>query len=465
MPKNKRPDMSREDVIAAFSLLTTTDWLNRFKPILDKDLPRQPEFRWLLAAVVEYHDKHKAAPSFKILRSLLQADKRVADEDVEIIEPFIDSMEASFPKKRERNYYAEVLERFIQTTYIKQLTKEITALVNDGNNEDAEERLLESKVPKASNLNLLFLPNDVDRIFKERDEDEDLRTCATGIPKLDKLIGGLRPGELGVFIAPTGYGKSMALVDVASYAWSQARNVIHFSFENSEDETIRRYVANMTGTSIVDLVEMGGENSKTILRLKGEHADAVGSQIAVSRLLGSRTTADTLLADLYATVDVYGFEPDLIIVDYGDLMRPITSARSKYEDMQNVFAELRDLATDVGLPLWTATQSNREGLKAKRVRLDHIADSLGKAMTADLIVGISRPDKDEAPIGEDVTGDVAEMKILKFRRGPEGDTIKVRTDFALSRFVQTDDDEIAEVENDSADERAKRKWRSTKNGK
>jgi replicative DNA helicase len=253
----------------------------------------------------------------------------------------------------------------------------------------------------------------------------------------------------------------MALVDVASHAWSMGRNIMHFSFENTEDETIRRYVANMTSTSIEDLVIAGGKQSKTILALKNEMAEATGSKIAVSRLVGTRTNTEVLLADYYATIDIFGFEPDLIVVDYGDLMIPVTRGRSKYEDMQSVFAELRDFATEVNLPLWTATQSNREGLKAKRVRLDHIADSLGKAMTADLIVGISRPDKDEAAsFGEEiVSGDVAEMKVLKFRRGPEGDVIKVRTDFGLSRFVETDNEEIAEVDTDASDARAKRKWR------
>jgi replicative DNA helicase len=441
--------------------------VNKFKPILDPDGPRQPELRWLTDCVVKYHDKYKNAPSFTILRSKLQSDKRVQDEDMESIAEYIDKMEEVFPKRRNRAYYAEVLERFIQTTFISNLVREVSALVNNGDSEDAEERLRVSKVPKASNISLLFLPDDIDRIFEEETDEERLRCVPTGIGQLDLILrGGLRPGELAVFIAPTGYGKSMALVDVASYAWSQGRNIQHFSFENTEDETIRRYVSNMTATTIEDLIIEGGKTSKTVLSLKNEMAEATGSKIAVSRLIGTRTNTEVLLADYYATIDIYGFEPDLIIVDYGDLMVPVTRGRSKYEDMQSVFAELRDFATEINLPLWTATQSNREGLKAKRVRLDHIADSLGKAMTADLIVGISRPDKDEAAsFGEDiVTGDVAEMKVLKFRRGPEGDVIKVRTDFRLSRFVETDNEEIATVTDDAKDDKAKRKWRGKRSG-
>lgn len=466
MAKSKRPDISQQDVCAAYSLLTSTEVVNKFKPILDADGPRQPELRWITKCVVEYYEKHKNAPTFTILRSKLQSDKRVQDEDLESIADYIDQMEAAFPKRRERGYYAEILERFVQTTYISNLVREVGALVNAGNSEDAEEKLRVSKVPKASNINLLFLPDDVDRIFREETEEELKMCCPTGINKLDDILrGGLRPGELGVFIAPTGYGKSMALVDVASHAWSQCRNIIHFSFENTEDETIRRYVANMTGSTIEALIEDGGSSSKTVLLLKNEMAESTGTRVAISRLVGTRTTTEVLLADYHATVELYGFQPHLIIVDYGDLMIPCTRGRSKYEDMQSVFAELRDLATELNLPLWTATQSNREGLKAKRVRLDHIADSLGKAMTADLIVGISRPDKDEAAsFGEEiVSGDLAEMKVLKFRRGPEGDVIKVRTDFGLSRFVE-ETDEVIDTHEDARDDRAKRKWRG-KNGK
>lgn len=461
----KQRELSRDDMTRALACLTSTEFLNKFLPILDGRQHKQPEIRWLLSTVVTYHNEYKHAPTFAVLRSLLNRDTNAKDEEVEIIEGFIDEMESEMPKARERPYYGEVLESFIQTVYIRQLTEDVSNLMKDNRTIDAETLIATAKIPKAASIAVKFLPTDIDMIFMPEDEQQKLRTVPTGIKELDeRLRGGLRPGELGVFMAPTGFGKSMALVDVAAYAWLNGRNVIHFSFENSEEETMRRYVANMAKQSIEQLVIDGGEHSASILKLKTAN-ESTGSMIAVSRLVGMTTNTDILMADLLATEDVYDFTPDLLIVDYGDLMRPVVRGKNKYEDMQNVFAELRDFAALVGIPMWTATQSNREGLKAKHSNLAQISDSLGKAMTADCIIGIARPEKSaavEAGLTEEITGDIAEFQILKLRRGAEGTLpIKLRTNFALARFEAIDDEheeEIREKVNDAKDNKAKRKW-------
>ena len=56
-----------------------------------------------------------------------------------------------------------------------------------------------------------------------------------------------------------------------------------------------------------------------------------------------------------------GFNPDLIIIDYGDLMRSRRGYDQKRFELESIFEDLRALSMEMKLPVWTATQSNREG--------------------------------------------------------------------------------------------------------
>jgi replicative DNA helicase len=268
------------------------------------------------------------------------------------------------------------------------------------------------------------------------------------------LDGGLMPGEEGVIMAPLGYGKSMTLVAFGAHAWLKGKHVVHFSFENSAKETLARYLANMTGVPRHELLAEG-EDSET-LNYAVRRSKESGGIIAIERLIGSMTNIRRLEAALIGIENQYDIKADLVIIDYGDLMVPLKSSSGrKYEDMQNVFAEIRDLAASCEVPIWTATQTNRTGLEAKRVKTSHISDSLGKAMTADLILGFSRPQKDaDADPGADITGDVAEFQILKNRRGEEPKApFKAVTNFALARFDAHDDAHAEEIQ-DAKDESA-----------
>lgn len=470
MPKATRKETyDKDDISRAFALMVINPrFLKEFLPILDAELFTQPELRWTTHKIKEYFDnKHDAVLTFTILASLLRNDKTIRDEEREIIQPFLDEMIRLKPTTEfEVAYFTDVLERFIRRCYVKTVLNKAAEDLNNGDTESAENLLLDMKVPSAAREDVIFAPYDWDELFKMQSEAELARTIPTGIPAIDDVIGGLQPGEEGVIVAPLGYGKSMTLVAFGAHAWRVGKNVIHFSFENSAKETLSRYIANMSGIPKHELLEEGPKNL-TLERLV-QKADHQENTVVIERLIGSVTDIRSLEAAVINIANQYEIKADLIIIDYGDLMVPIRSGSGrKYEDMQNVFSEIRDLASSLQIPIWTATQSNRDGLKAKHVRIDHIADSLGKAMTADLILGFSRPQKDTVgPEGLDVdlTGDIAEFRILKNRRGEEPKIpFKVTTNFALARFDEADLDAVQDALDAEANNAASRN-RAKKNG-
>ena len=116
-----------------------------------------------------------------------------------------------------------------------------------------------------------------------------------------------------------------------------------------------------------------------------------------------------------------GFIPHLIIVDYADLLKPVNKRDGLYAELGGVYEELRGMGGEIGVPIWTASQTNRGALEDEVIHADSIADSYAKVMTADFIMSVSRKDKDKL-------ANTARVHVMKNRFGPDGLTFPTKMD-------------------------------------
>ena len=130
------------------------------------------------------------------------------------------------------------------------------------------------------------------------------------------------------------------------------------------------------------------------------------------------------------TLEIEGFVPDVIFIDYLGLMRPTGSYAEKRHALTDISEGLRNIANNMRIPVWTAHQTNRTAIQEERITTAHIGESLGIIATVDLALGIGRPDelKDEY---------LAMLGIIKNRNGQDGiyrrlifDTRRVFIEFA-----------------------------------
>ena len=84
------------------------------------------------------------------------------------------------------------------------------------------------------------------------------------------------------------------------------------------------------------------------------------------------------------------FVPSVIIIDYADIMRSSRKMDSLRHELKLIYEELRNLAMDMNLPIWTASQANRDASNADVVGLENMAEAYGKAMVADVVLSLSR---------------------------------------------------------------------------
>jgi len=108
-----------------------------------------------------------------------------------------------------------------------------------------------------------------------------------------------------------------------------------------------------------------------------------------------------------------GIVPGLVIVDYADLLRPVTVRKEKRNELESIYEELRALSTEFSCPIWTASQTNRSGLNAEVITMEQISEAFNKCFVADFIFSVSRTIEDKQK-------NLGKIFIAKNRNGPDG---------------------------------------------
>lgn len=288
--------------------------------------------------------------------------------------------------------------------------------------------------------------------FERRFELVSRNPVSTGWKEIDDItFGGIGRGELGVVIAPTGAGKSMALVHLGARAMLSGLNVVHYTLELMDTAVATRYDAAITGFTL-----------KSLLGLKDEVYEKISSlslgNLIVKEYPTKSATTQTITHHLESLRDKEGIKVDMIIVDYGDLLRPLSAQREKRNELESIYEELRGIAQANTCPLWTASQTNRAGLNAEVITMESISEAFSKCFVADFICTISRTI-------EDKNNNQGRMFVAKNRNGIDGvvypmviDTSKVEM-----RTLPYKGDTVATVVAENQREEAKRMRKAYEN--
>jgi replicative DNA helicase len=264
--------------------------------------------------------------------------------------------------------------------------------------------------------------------FERRFEIKARNPISTGWDEIDKICKqGLGKGELGVVIAPTGAGKSMALVHLGAAALKKGKTVIHYTLELGDTVVAGRYDSCLTGIPLDLLLENKEQIYDEIQEIEGS--------LIVKEYPTKSASTRTLMNHL-EKLKVRGIVPDMIIVDYGDLLRPVSAQKEKRNELESIYEEMRGLAQHNKCCIWTASQTNRSGLNAEVITMEAISEAFNKCFVADFICTISRT-------VEDKQSNLGRMFIAKNRNGPDGiiyplkmDTSRVLIEMAESGGVQ-----------------------------
>ena len=141
-------------------------------------------------------------------------------------------------------------------------------------------------------------------------------------------------------------------------------------------------------------------------------------------------------------MSIKGFIPDMLVVDYSGIMRSSDRNDLLRLELKKVCEELRSMAEDLDVPIWTAIQSNKEGSTSDVIDLTNLAESYSQAHVADFVLGLSRQSSQKA------TG-FGNIFIAKNRAGKDGIKFLIHLDTAKSKLKVLTDEEATRFTPDS----------------
>jgi hypothetical protein len=368
---------------------------------------------WIIETVMNYWNEYRNSPTLEVLK--VETEKiAVPALKADVIERLKDAVK-HFESTDLEYVKAQALD-FCKNQVMKNAILESVDLLKAGQFDNIKAKIdYALKAGTDKNIGHIYSSD-----LEERYSQYARNVISTGWPVIDSLInGGLGKGELGTVVAPAGIGKSWVLVCLAANALKQGKNVIYYTMELNPFYVGMRFDAHFTNTPFQDL-------SKEAVKTKfPEIQDSARGNLVIKFFPANTPSVTTLSAHIEKCI-MQNFKPDLIVVDYADLLRS-TSNKDGEQQAHEIYLELRGLAHEYEIPIWTASQTNRGGLKEDVIEGDSVAASYRKIAHSDFIISLSRKLEDK------LTG-TGRIHVIKNRFGADGITFPSKVDTSTGRI-------------------------------
>jgi hypothetical protein len=389
------------------SLITDVKFLEQVTEITKPTFFESQANQWIVGEVQHYFDEYRSTPTMEVFKIKVGDvdDKGLKQTIVEQLKSVYLQMESDDLPYVKKEYLT-----FAKNQKVKDALFKSVELLKAGQYDKIIDTMTAaSKVGVESDLGLDYIEN-----FESILEDVKRDSTPTGWDVIDELMdGGLGPGELGVVMAPSGIGKSWFLAKIACSALQRGIDVLHYTLELSESYVGQRYTTILTG---IQSSEHKDRKDEVIRKIK-----SVPGRVRIKYYPPQFASSKTIAAHVEKMRQV-GFNPKLIIIDYADLLKSGNGNRDGlYAELGGIYEELRGLSGEHGIPIWTATQTNRAAIDHEVIGADSVGDSYKKVQTADFIMSVSRKTKDKL-------SNTGRIHIVKNRFGPDGLTFPAKID-------------------------------------
>ena len=397
------------------SLLTDKSVLQQIADIIDPKYFESDANNWIVDTILDYQKEYKSSPTLEVMKVKMEK----VDHDVlkdQIIAHLKDAWK--YTESSDLEYIKDQALDFCRNQEIKKAILSSVELLKNGQYEEI----------KATVDNALKAGADKDigheymTSIEERYTEAVRHVQPTPWEVINELTdGGLGKGELGVMVAPAGIGKSWALMNVGADAVKKGKTVLHYTLELNEAYVGLRYDSVITGIANQNLKHYQEDIKEQLSKIKGELIIKHYPTKTVS-VMGIRGHVEKCI--------MQGKKPDVIIVDYADLLRG--HGQEKRHELEGIYEDLRGMAGEYEIPVWTASQANRSALEEDVIDASKVSESYGKVMVADFVLSLSRKVQDKL-------AGTGRWHVIKNRFGPDGITLPSKMNTSNGQFnIYTD---------------------------
>ena len=370
--------------------------------VLDLNFLELGYLQLFVKKLFSYRDKYGTHPSRDTMTTILRAEISEENEITQQqVRKYFARILSNDNSVENAEHIKEVALDFCKKQKLKSAMLKCVSLIRTSSYDEISETINDAlKLGADNNYGYDYLAD-----FEERFQIKARNPITTGWTVIDKIThGGLGSGELGVVIAPTGVGKSMALVHLGAEAVKSGLTVVHYTLELADTVVATRYDSSMTGIPINEIYNYKNKVHEFVQGIEGK---------LIVKEYPTKSATTAMIKNHLDRLIRRGMSPDMVIVDYGDLLRPVKAQREKRIELESIYEELRGIAQIYELPVWTASQTNRTGINAEVITMEAISEAFNKCFVADFICTMSRTI-------EDKNNNEGRMFVAKNRNGPDG---------------------------------------------
>jgi replicative DNA helicase len=397
------------------------NFLVQVMPMVKADYFEFPSHQKFYSIIKDHYQAYRALPSDD---QILEEAKGLKSDN-ELLADFRDELDAlnSVDEKSIQNeeYYLDLVEEFAKEQALKDaIINSLDLLKSKKFGEIEAEFRTALTISRDVDLGSDYFTGIEERWNRINSSSLDVQYRTPFGTVNEQLEGGLCSKELAMVVAPPGVGKSLFLANQGARSVLDGKNVLYISLEMAEDRVAQRFDSIFTR---IRQKELAGKVGTLKERLE-EISDAVDGRgkLKIKEFPTKRLTIAALRAYLNQLQNYEDFVPDVLIIDYLELLT--TDAQlAEYSAQERLAQELRGIAVESNLLVWTATQTNREGRKVNIITDAELADSYGKIRVCDLVFSINQSEQefDESK---------ARLYIMKSRNGKARFIVPVRINYS-----------------------------------
>ncbi len=411
-------------------------------------------FREISRRVYDYCDRYKKAPKDHIAD--LMADKLENKKNPREASLYEDILMSIHGQSENINapYVMGQLENFIKRQSLRTIAIDLAKALQrdtDDSLEEAEKLINASRHQVASVFDPGLRLSNRDRVLDFLDQGN--HCFPTGIPELDKRGFGPTRKELWLYIAAAKRGKTWMLIQLAKMAILHRLRVVHITLEMSEDRSAQRYMqalfamskrnekqlvtkferdqlGRLVGLDEIEIRPKLYMNDPNIRKRLEKKIDRFGPRLLDNVIVKQFPTGSLSVRQLEAYLDNLEsnerFIPDLLIIDYPDLMNV---DKNNYRlSIDEIYKDIRGLLVSRNMAGAVVSQGNRLSEKAKNVGSDHVAEAWSKIAHADCIITYNQT------VAEHKMG-LARLHVAGGRNDEDKITLIISQNYAMGTFV------------------------------
>ena len=387
-PLSLNSNNERIEITILRNLIFNEEFTRKALPFVNEIYFTKREEKILFQEINTFVEKYKNLPTKETLLIELGYRKDINDEEVKSVKELLSTL---IPEEVEQQWLLDTTEKFCKDRAVHNAVLEGIKIL-DGKDQKRTQEAIPSILADAlavsfdNHIGHDYI-EDADARFKfYHTKEKKYQFDLSYFNKITK--GGVPSKTLNIALAGTGVGKSLFMCHCASAYLSQGLNVLYITLEMAEERIAERIDANLLDTTIDDLHALPKDlyDSK-ILKVKNK----TNGQLIIKEYPTASAHSGHFRSLLNELALKKSFRPDVLFIDYLNIC---ASARFKGGNISSYFyikaiaEELRGLAVEFNVPIFSATQTTRTGFVSTDIGLEDTSESFGLPATADFMFAL-----------------------------------------------------------------------------